>query len=436
MASTDPPQKQPPLPPPIAARHRRHRNLLSALGPGLVTGAADDDPSGITTYSQAGAQFGNQMLWTVVLTYPFLAVFQLTCAEIARVSGRGLAANIRASFPIAVVRCVVALLLVANTLNIAADLAAMGEAATLVTGIDRHVLTIGFALLSLGLQVFVPYHRYVGLLKWLTLALFAYVGVVLSVGVSPSAVLRSVLHPTLALDAATATMVVAILGTTISPYLFFWQSAQELEDMGVHHSKPLKDRRGSGAPELRRLKFDTWTGMALTHVISLSIMLSTAATLHDKGITHIDSAAQAAQALRPVAGDLAFALFALGIIGTGLLAVPVLAGSAAYALAEAMGWRAGLELKPRQARGFYAIIATAILAAMLLDFAVANPITALYWSAVVNGVVAVPLMVVIMLLARRETIMGRFTLHRWHNRIGWGAVTLMAVASAVMFATL
>jgi Mn2+/Fe2+ NRAMP family transporter len=416
---------------------RRHRfNPFAALGPGLITGAADDDPSGITTYSQAGAQFGFQMLWTVLLTYPFLAVFQLICAETARVSGLGLAANIKTSFSPVILRGVVALLLIANTLNIAADLSAMGAAAELAIGANHHAMTVAFALLTLGLQVFVPYHRYVRLLKWLTLALFAYVAVVVIVGVSPAAVAAAVLHPTLSVDTETATMVVAILGTTISPYLFFWQSSQEIEEMGLHHRRPLRDAPRNARAELRRMQVDSWGGMAVTHVISLSIMLATAATLHAHGITRIDSAADAAEALRPLAGDFAFGLFAIGIIGTGLLAVPVLAGSAAYALSETMGWRAGLELKPAEARGFYGLIAAAIITAMLLNFSAIDPITALFWSAVVNGMVAVPVMVVIMLLARKHSVMGRFTLSRWHARIGWAATALMAVASAVMFATL
>jgi Mn2+/Fe2+ NRAMP family transporter len=360
----------------------------------------------------------------------------LTCAEIARVTGKGLASNIKTSFPIGIVRAVVVLLLVANILNIASDLAVMGEVAALVTGIGRHWLAIGFAAVSLALQVWVPYHRYVGLLKWLTLALFAYVGVVLTVGLSPAEVIRAIIHPTLKLDIATATMVVAILGTTISPYLFFWQSAQELEEMGVHHSKALKHFRRTAGPELHRMQFDSWSGMALTHVISLSIMLSTAATLHAHGLTRIDSASQAALALKPFAGDFAFALFAIGIIGTGMLAVPVLAGSAAYALSETMGWRAGLELKPKQARGFYGIIAAAVVAAMLLNFSGVNPITALFWTAVVNGVVAVPLMVVIMVLATRRATMGDFALTGWQARFGWAATALMAIAAVVMFATL
>jgi Mn2+/Fe2+ NRAMP family transporter len=303
-------------------------------------------------------------------------------------------------------------------------------------GVNHHAMTIGFALLSLGLQVLVPYHRYVRLLKWLTLALFAYVAVVFIVGVSPTAVATAVLHPTLRFDTGTATMVVAILGTTISPYLFFWQSSQEIEEMGLHHRRPLRDSKRSATAELRRMQIDSWGGMAITHIISLSIMLATAATLNAHGITHIDTAADAAEALRPVAGDFAFALFALGIIGTGLLAVPVLAGSAAYALSETMGWRAGLELKPAEARGFYGLIAAAIIAAMLMNFSAIDPVAALFWCAVINGLVAVPLMVVIMLLAGKHSVMGRFTLSRWHSRFGWAATALMAVAAAVMLATL
>ncbi|OYU14964.1 MAG: iron transporter [Alphaproteobacteria bacterium PA4] len=417
----------------MATRKPRRFNPFAALGPGLVTGAADDDPSGIATYSQAGAQFGYRLLWTVIFTYPFLAMFQLTCAEIARVSGRGLAANMKRSFPRAIVAGVVALLLVANILNIAADIAAMGEAATLITGGNRYVLAAGFALLALFLQVFIPYHRYVGLLKWLTLALFAYVGVVLITGVDGPALAAALLHPAWPSNAAMAMMVVALLGTTISPYLFFWQSAQELEEMGVHHSQPLRRTPARAPAEFRRLAIDSWGGMAVTLVISLCIMLGTSATLNAHGITHIDSAAQAALALRPLAGDFAFALFAIGIIGTGMLAVPVLAGSAAYALSELMGWRAGLELKPREAQGFYAIIAAAISIALALDFSGVPPILALYWSAIVNGVVAVPVMVVIMLLARRHATMGSFTVRGWHMALGWGAVLLMATASVAMF---
>lgn len=419
-----------------AAPPAKRFNPFGALGPGLITGAADDDPSGIATYSQAGAGFGYQLLWTLVFTYPFLAVFQLTCAEIARVSGRGIAANMKRAFPRIVVVAVVALLMVANILNIAADIAAMGEAATLIVGGNRYVLMVALALFSLLLQVFIPYHRYVGYLKWLTLALFAYVGVVLIVGVDRAALADAVLHPTLGRDAATATMIVALLGTTISPYLFFWQSSQELEEMGVRHARPLRRDRHAAPAELRRLAIDSWGGMAVTLVVSLCIMLGTAATLHAHGITQLNSASDAAQALRPLAGDFAFELFAIGILGTGMLAVPVLAGSAAYALSEAMGWRAGLELKPAEARGFYGVIVAAIGIAVGLDFSGVNPVTALYWAAVVNGVVAVPVMIVIMLLASRHAVMGSFMVRRWHRVFGWGATALMAAASVVMFATL
>ena len=411
-------------------------NPFTALGPGLVTGAADDDPSGIATYSQAGARFGFGMLWTVVLTYPFMAVFQLICAEIARVSGHGLAGNMRRSFPASVARSVVVLLLIANTLNIAADIAAMGAAAALVTGFAPRGFIIGFAILSLGLQLFVPYRRYVGMLKWLTLSLFAYVGVILLIDVPWPTVARAIVWPQMPLTAAAATMVVAVFGTTISPYLFFWQAAQEIEDAGARQVRPLKRDPDSAPAEFRRMRFDTWFGMALSNGIALSIMIATAVTLNANGVTNITTAAEAAQALRPVAGEFAFALFAVGIIATGLLAVPVLAGSAAYAVSEVMGWRAGLAFKPRQALPFYGVITMSVVLAVGLDFTGIDPMVALFWSAVVNGVVAVPVMVVIMLLAGRARVMGRFTVRRWQRRLGWAATALMALASAVMFATL
>jgi Mn2+/Fe2+ NRAMP family transporter len=411
-------------------------NPFTALGPGLITGAADDDPSGIATYSQAGARFGFAMLWSVVLIYPFMATFQLICAEVARVSGSGLAANMKDSFPRAIAVGVVLLLLIANTLNIAADIAAMGAAAELVTGLPHRGFTIGLALLSLGLQLFVPYHLYVRYLKWLTLALFAYVGVVLLIDVPWAAVARSIVWPQMPLTGAAATMLVAILGTTISPYLFFWQAAQEIEDAAARHERPLKRDHEHAATEFRRMRIDTWGGTGFTHLIAIAIMISTAVTLNAAGITNITTAAQAAEALRPLAGDFAFALFATGIIATGLLAVPVLAGSAAYALSEVMGWRAGLELKPRQARHFYGVISLAVLAALGLDFLNVDPMIALFWSAVVNGVVAVPVMTVIMLLAGRRSVMGSFAVTGPHKWLGWAATVVMGAAAAVMFATL
>jgi Mn2+/Fe2+ NRAMP family transporter len=277
------------------ARPARRFNPLAALGPGLITGAADDDPSGIATYSQAGAQFGFQMLWTVVLTYPFMAAFQLICAQIARVSGHGLAANMKASFPIAIVRGVVVLLLIANVLNIAADIAAMGQAATLVTGIDSHWFTVGFALLSMLVQLFVPYRRYVRLLKWLTLSLFAYVGVVLLVAIPWGDVARAVAWPQVPRTAAAATMIVAVFGTTISPYLFFWQAAQEVEDIAADDAQPLRANHRGAAQEFRRLRFDSWGGMAFSNIIAFTIMLATAATLHGQGGQPIATAAEASQ---------------------------------------------------------------------------------------------------------------------------------------------
>jgi Mn2+/Fe2+ NRAMP family transporter len=375
------------------------------------------------------------MLWTVVLTYPFMAVFQLICAEIARVSGYGLARNMRRSFPRPLVLAVVALLLLANILNIAADLAAMGEVSALVTGLSSHGFTIVLALLSLLLQLFVPYHRYVGLLKYLTLALFAYVGVVMIVDVPWTAALHATVWPQLPITAGAATMVVALFGTTISPYLFFWQASQEVEEIGKDHKTPLVRDAGAAPDELRRLRFDTWGGMGFSNLMSFFIILSTAATLHASGKT-INSAADAAAALRPLAGDFAFALFATGILGTGMLAVPVLAGSAAYALSEAMGWRAGLELAPRRARNFYAVITAAIIAGVALDFSPVKAETALFWSAVVNGVVAVPVMAVIMVLANKRSVMGDFTLGRWAGRLGWTATALMTAASATMLVLL
>ncbi len=401
----------------------------SALGPGLVTGAADDDPSGIATYAQAGATHGYALLWPVVLAWPFLTVFQFTCAEIARVTGKGLAANLKSSLPRPAVWGVVVLLLGANILNIAADIAAMAEAARLVAGGNRTALMAGFAAGSLLLQVFVPYHRYVGLLKWLTLSLFAYVGVVLVAGV-PWRAFAAGLWPSV--PAGSATTIVAILGTTISPYLFFWQSSQEIEEMRLHHVAPLSRRPRGATRELHRLVMDSAVGFLVTMLISLCIIAATAATLHGAAGHAIATAADAAAALRPVAGDFAFALFASGIIGTGLLAVPVLAGSAAYALAELMGWRAGLELKPREAAGFYAIISLAVLAALGIDLAGIDAMQALFWSAVANGVVAVPVMLAIMLLASRRAVMGRYRVTGAQALIGWGAVALMALASAGM----
>jgi NRAMP (natural resistance-associated macrophage protein)-like metal ion transporter len=413
----------------------RRFNPLTALGPGLITGAADEDPGGIATHSQAGAQFGLDMLWTAFLTYPFMAAFQAICGDVGRVTGKGLASNIKAAFPPWVVRSVVGLLLIANTLNIAADIASMGEAAQLVFGGNRHIYTIALALFSLGLQVLVPYHRYVGFLKWMTLSLLAYVAVAFTVHVPWGHVLARTALPHVAFSLATATVVVAVFGTTISPYLFFWQTSEEVEDLEIDDSiHPLTEHPEEAPEAMRRIEWDTYIGMAYANIVGFFVMLSTAVTLHGAGVTQINTAAQAAQALRPLAGDLAFGLFALGIVATGLLAVPVLAASAAYALTETLGWRGGLERKFSEAHGFYGIIGLAILAGVALDYSSLDPIRALFWSAVVNGVIAVPLMAVIMLVATRRSIMGAFTAGPWHRFVGWAAVGIMAAAALVMFA--
>jgi NRAMP (natural resistance-associated macrophage protein)-like metal ion transporter len=382
--------------------------LLKRIGPGIITGAADDDPSGIATYSQAGAQGGFGLLWTVVLTLPMMVAVQSISARIGRVTGHGLAANFVRVFPRPIVYLLVALLLVANTINVGADLAAMGAATQLVIGGPPHLYTVAFAIISLLAIVFIPYHRYVGILKWLTLSLFAYVGVVFAIRIDWAGVAQGAFVPGFDLNGKTATLIVAVFGTTISPYLFFWQSSEEVEEEEADSSGPLVDHPDQASRELSRIGWDTWVGMAFSNLIAFFIMLTAAVTLHANGQTDIQTSADAAAALRPVAGELAFALFALGIIGTGLLAVPVLAGSAAYAVAEAGGWRSGLERKPAQARHFYAVIGIAIVLGLAVDFSPLDPIKALFWSAVLNGVITVPIMVAMMVVGCRRDRMGPF----------------------------
>jgi Mn2+/Fe2+ NRAMP family transporter len=405
---------------------------LARVGPGLITGVADDDPSGIATYSQAGAQFGLNMLWTMPLAFPLMAAVQSVCARIGRVTGQGLAANIKAAFPPMVLRAVVLLLLIANTLNIAADVAAMGEVSELVTGLDRHVGTVVFVLLTLGLQIFVPYHRYVTYLKWLTVSLVAYFLVLLTVHVPWGQVATRTVWPRIRLDASAAAVVTGVFGTTISPYLFFWQASEEVEEMTARHGRALTADESAAKGELRRIKWDTWSGMFYSDVIAYVIMLATAVTLHAAGVTNIATAAQAARALQPIAGDFAYILFAAGILGVGLIGVPVLAGSGAYALAEAMGWHEGLELKATDARGFYGVIAVSVLIALVIQYTPIDPMTALFYSAVINGVVAVPLMAVIMTLAAKRSIMGRHTASRMLLILGWLATAVMGLAALAM----
>jgi len=408
---------------------------LARVGPGLITGVADDDPSGIATYSQAGAQFGLNMLWTMPLAFPLMAAIQYMCGSIGRVTGKGLAANIKDAFPPIIIRAVVLLLLIANTLNIAADVAAMGEVAELATGFNRHLMTTCFVIGTLLLQIFIPYHRYVRFLKWLTLSLLAYVAVLFTVHVPWREVALHTVWPDIKLNAKSAAVVVGVFGTTISPYLFFWQASEEVEEMQAGQSKApalVRDPRAAGS-ELRRIRWDTWSGMLYSDLTAYFIILATAVTLHAAGVTDINTAAQAASALRPLAGDFAFLLFAVGILGVGLIGVPVLAGSGAYALSEAMGWRSGLERKTADARGFYSIIAVSVLAGLVIQYLPISPMKALFWSAVINGVVAVPLMAVIILLVSKRSVMGPFTASRPIVFLGWVATAVMGAAAVWMF---
>ena len=406
---------------------------LARVGPGLITGVADDDPSGIATYSQAGAQFGLNMLWTMPLAFPLMAAIQSMCGFIGRVTGKGLAANIKLTFPPVVLQGVVLLLLVANTLNIAADVAAMGEVAELVTGFNRHFMTGFFVIGTLLLQVFVPYHRYVSFLKWLALSLLAYAAVLFTVHVPWGQVALRTVWPRFTPNSTAAAVVVGVFGTTISPYLFFWQASEEVEDLQAGRRAPLVRDAGAAASELRRIRWDTWSGMFYSDLTAYFIILATAVTLNVAGITDVNTAAKAASALRPLAGNLAYLLFALGILGVGLIGVPVLAGSGAYALSEAMGWNWGLERKPVDARGFYAVIAVSVLAGLGIQYSPISPMKALFWSAVINGIVAVPLMIVIILLVSKKSVMGDFTASRPLIVLGWIATAVIGAAAVRMF---
>ena len=412
------------------------KSFLRKLGPGLITGAADDDPSGIATYSQAGAQFGLNMLWTALITFPLMVGIQIVSARIGRVTGVGLAANIRRQFPRWVLLSVVLLLVVANTINIAADIAAMGEALQLVVGGAEHGHAVVFGMLSLLLQVFIPYQRYVRVLKWLTLSLLAYVAVAFSVHIDWAQAIRQSFAPTLSFNPDFVAVVVAVFGTTISPYLFFWQASQEVEELrSGNGSSSLTSTPEEARLHLRRIKIDTYVGIGFSNLIAFFIILSAAVTLHVAGITQIQTSAQAALALRPIAGEFSFLLFSLGIIGTGMLAVPVLAGATAYAVADSFGWRQGLDRKLFEAKEFYAIIAIATLGGVLLDFTPIDPIKALFWSAMINGVIAVPIMIVMMLMATQVEVMGQFAIKRRLKFLGWLATAAMALIVVTMLAT-
>ena len=416
-----------------AAPQDGKQSWLKKLGPGLITGAADDDPSGIATYSQAGAQFGFNMLWTVLFTYPLMVGIQLVSARIGRVSGHGLATNIRRHYPAWLLYSVVGLLLTANTINIAADISAMGEALKLIIGGRAQLYAVAFGLVSLLLQVFIPYRRYVRLLKWLTLALLAYVATVFVVHVPWSQVLVKALAPALSWKSTYITTVVAVFGTTISPYLFFWQASQEVEEqLADPAAQALVKAPQQAQANLRRIKIDTFIGMGFSNLVAFFIILTTAVTLNLHGITDIQTSAQAATALRPLAGEFAFILFSAGIIGTGLLAIPVLAGSSAYAMAETFKWKGSLERTPMQAKQFYGIIAISTLIGIALGFTAIDPIKALYWSAVINGVISVPIMAVMMLMAVRPDIMGQFVVTTRLKVLGWLATLMMAAAVSAM----
>ena len=409
--------------------------LSDIMGPGLITGASDDDPSGIATYSQAGAQFGYGLGWTLLLTYPLMCAIQLISAQIGRVTGLGLAGNMRRHYPAPLLYLLVGLLLVANIINIGADLGAMAAALNLLVSGPILVYVAIFAIFTVLLEVFMRYSRYASVLRWLTLSLFAYVATVFAVEVPWSEVARNLVLPQISFSGDYLTVVVAVFGTTISPYLFFWQASEEVEDEQEDPTaRPLILAPLQAPRQMARMQLDTIVGMGISNVIALFIMLTAAATLHANGVTDIQTSSQAAEALRPIAGRFTFTVFAMGIIGTGLLALPVLAGSAAYALGEALNWPVGLSQRPGRARAFYGTIAAATVVGALLNFTPLDPIKALFWSAVINGVAAVPIMIMIMLIGSRRAAMGDFTLKPLLKALGWLATAVMIAAAVGMFA--
>ena len=410
--------------------------LADVMGPGLITGASDDDPSGIATYSQAGAQFGYALGWTLLLTYPLMCAIQMISAQVGRVTGRGLAGNMRRHYPAPFVYTLVGLLLVANVINIGADLGAMAAALRLLVDGPQLGFVAAFAVITILLEVFMRYSRYASVLRWLTISLFAYVATVFAVNVPWLTVAENLVAPHVKLSGDYLTVVVAVFGTTISPYLFFWQAGEEVEDEKEDPAaKPLIEAPLQAPRQIARIQIDTLVGMGISNLVALFIMITTAATLNAHGVTDIQTSSQAAEALRPIAGRFAFTVFALGIVGTGLLALPVLAGSAAYAVGETLHWRVGLAQRPGRARAFYGVIAAATIIGAGLNFTPLDPIKALFWSAVINGVAAVPIMAMIMLMASRKAVMGEFTLTKWLTGLGWLATAAMAAAAVGMFAT-
>jgi NRAMP (natural resistance-associated macrophage protein)-like metal ion transporter len=422
--------------PQAASKQSERPNLSKILGPGLITGASDDDPSGIATYSQVGAQFGYSMGWVMLFSWPLMCAIQEISARIGRVTGQGIAGNLKRHYPVGVVYSVVSLLVVANVINIGADLGAMGAALKLLIGGPALIYVALFGLASVLLEVFSQYSRYVSVLKWLTLSLFAYVGVAFVVHIPWGTVGYNLVVPHITFDGPYITAVVAVLGTTISPYLFFWQAEEEVEEVKERpQAKPLKRAPEQAKPEFQRIQWDTYIGMLISNVVALFIILTTAATLNAHGVTDIQTSSQAAEALRPIAGPFAFFIFALGIIGTGLLALPVLAGSSAYALGETFGWPVGLSRTAGRAKAFYGAIAIATFLGIGLNFSPIDPIKALFWSAVINGVVAVPVMALMMHLSSHRPAMGEFRLHIGLKIVGWLATFIMVAAAIGLFAT-
>lgn len=411
------------------------KNILDRLGPGLITGASDDDPSGIGTYSQAGAALGYATLWTAIVTLPLMIVVQHICAKIGMVSGRGLAGVLNRYYSKKLLYPVVIGLVIANTINAGADIAAISAAINMFVPIPISAMVVPIAVTIVVLQVWGSYRVMVKIFKWLTLSLFAYVIAAFLARPDWYAVAKATFVPQIQFTSEYITTIVAILGTTISPYLFFWEASEEVEEEKSEGRKDVNTRRGATDKEIKKEKIDTIVGMLFCNVVFYFVIVSAGATLHVSGKTQIQSATEAAQALRPLAGNFATILFGIGLIGAGLLAVPVLTGSAAYAVSETFGWPSGLDEKPRHAKKFYAVIAASTIVGVLIDFAGINPISALFWTAVINGVVAPPLLVVVMLVANNKRVMGERTNGRWTNVFGWLATAVMFAAAIGMFVT-
>ncbi|HEY1723592.1 MAG TPA: divalent metal cation transporter [Magnetospirillaceae bacterium] len=424
------PKKQPPK----ERQNEKRPNLIQSLGPGLITGASDDDPSGIATYSQVGAQYGNGLAWSLIVSYPLMAAIQEIAARIGRVTGRGIGGNLTKYYPWWLARSIVGLLMIANVINLGADLGAMGAAVKLLIHGPALLYVIGFGLLSAGMEIFMGYQRYVKVLKYLCLSLLSYVACAFVVKVQWGDVAKNIVMPPIQIDADYIMAIVAVLGTTISPYLFFWQANQEVEDTRQRSDRqPLVRAPEQAAREFSRIRIDTYSGMFVSNLIAFFIVITTAATLHATGKTDVETSAQAAEALRQVAGPFTFVIFATGIIGTGLLTVPVLTGSAAFAVGEIFHWRVGLAQRPTRAKAFYVTIAAAMAAGVIMNVLPIEPMKALYWSAVINGIVAVPVMVIMMRLAVRKDVMAGFKLPRYLWTVGWIATAAMGATVLALF---